>query len=160
MREAMPRLETEYIATGRVRYVFRDFPILSLHPSAMAAATAAHCAGEQGRFWEMHDALFTNQRLARRDSLAAEASSLGLDSVRFAQCLGSGRYMARVRRGLRDGSAAGVRGTPTFFLAVAEPGEPKLRVLKVLYGSRPYEAFKRSLDRVLETFEAARSARN
>jgi protein-disulfide isomerase len=157
-RESFARLEAEYIATGRVRYVFRDFPIFSLHPGAGAAASAARCAGEQDRFWEMHDLLFRNQRATRRDSLAAHARTLGLDSARFEQCLASGRYLPAIRKGLRDGSAAGVRGTPTFFLTVGEPGDTRVRVLKVVYGAQPYQQFKRYLDDVLHSFETVSSS--
>ena len=149
VRETLPRLDAEYISTGLVRYVLIDFPIASLHPRAMKAALAAHCAGEQGRFWEMHDVLFANQGGAGRDSLAAHARAIGIDADALVACVKSKRYAAMVREGLNVGRRAGVRGTPTFFITVGEPGKAGLRAVRMIYGSEPYDTFKRALDEVL-----------
>jgi protein-disulfide isomerase len=98
-----------------VRYVIRNFPIASLHPDAEGAAVAAECAFAQGKFWEYHDRLFESAVL---DStvLRRIARDVGLDGRRFEECLRSPEPMARVQRDLADGIAAGVKGTPGFFI--------------------------------------------
>src|SRR2546425_11198883 len=101
----LPALKKDYIDTGKLRFVYRDFP-LEMHPHAREAAVAAHCAGEQGKYWEMHDALFQYQAALAPAQLAERARALGLDSSRFDQCLTSGRHTASIERGLADGAAA------------------------------------------------------
>lgn len=149
-RQTLPQLESEYIKTGKVKYVLRDFPIASLHPQAAKGHEAAHCAGEQGKYWEMHGRLFTNQRAMSPKDLADHAQAIGLESTKFQECLSSGRYAAQVRRDLEDGEKAGVRGTPTFFLGVTEPGDPtKVKAVKALKGAFPYQSFKDAIDSLL-----------
>ena len=82
-RETMPALDAEYIASGKLRYVVMDFPLESIHPAAPKAAEAGHCAGEQGKYWEMHDRLFENQRNLAHVDLGANAQELALDPVTF-----------------------------------------------------------------------------
>ena len=94
----LPEIKREYVDTGKVRYVFVDFPLEQLHPHARKAAEAAYCAGEQGRYWEMHDALFTNQQALELPQLGGHARNLGLDATAFESCLFSGRHAARVAR--------------------------------------------------------------
>jgi protein-disulfide isomerase len=100
---------------NEVRFVFRQFP-LNIHPNAQKAAEASLCANEQGKFWEMHDAMFTNQRALGVDQLKAAAATLGLDATAFNECLDSGRTAAAVAADLAAGSAAGVSGTPAMFV--------------------------------------------
>jgi len=107
-------LKKHYVDTGKVRYVFRDFPLDQMHPQARKAAEAAHCAGEQGKYWEMHEVLFQNQRALAPPQLAEHARTVGVDGSKFDECLSSGRHAARVERGLAEGAAVGVQGTPTF----------------------------------------------
>ena len=78
-REALPQVLAEYVNSGKIRYVFRDFPLEGLHPDATKAAEAAHCAGEQNKYWSMHDRLFENQEKLGIPDLRAYASDLGLD---------------------------------------------------------------------------------
>ncbi len=99
----------------RVKVVFKDFP-LSSHQYAQKAAEAAQCAHEQGRFWEYHDTLFANQGSLGIASLKQYASGLGLNTEQFNSCLDSGKYAAEVQKDFSDGRAAGVSGTPTFFI--------------------------------------------
>jgi len=100
----------------KLRFVFRNFPLTSSHPNAAHAAEAAEAAGAQGRFWEMHDALFEHQTALDDESLARYAAAIGLDRARFERELASGTYEARVREDFASGVRSGVNGTPTFFI--------------------------------------------
>jgi protein-disulfide isomerase len=101
---------------GQLRFVFRNFPLTDSHPHAEHAAEAAEAAAAQGRFWEMHDALYENQeRLDDRD-LVAQAKALGLDAARVAKELAESTWAKRVRDDFRSGVRSGVNGTPTFFV--------------------------------------------
>ncbi len=102
---------------GRARLRWRHFPIASKHPHAQRAAEAAEAAGAQGRFWEMHDLLFANQRALEDDDLVGYARELGLDADRFAEDLRSGRFAEAVREDRAEGERLGVGGTPAFFVA-------------------------------------------
>jgi protein-disulfide isomerase len=127
----------------------RDFPLEAIHPQAFKAAEAAHCAGEQGKFWDMHHRLFANQRRLGPADLTAHARASALDGARFDECLQSGRHGPRVRKDLADGEKAGVRGTPTFFLALRESAEARLRVISVIRGAQPLATLKEAIDKAL-----------
>jgi protein-disulfide isomerase len=99
----------------KVRIVFRQFP-LSIHPHAPKAAEASLCARDQGKFWEMHDHMFANQKALSVDELKAAAGTVGLDAEQFAQCLDSAKYESEVQADLQAGIAAGVSGTPAMFI--------------------------------------------
>ena len=150
VRQTVPEIEREYVRTGKVRYVFRDFPLEAIHPQAFRAAEAARCAGEQGKFWEMHDRLFAHQHALGPEDLIAHAEAVGLNVARFRRCLESGRFAERIRRDLSEGRRAGVRGTPSFFLGFAEPGG-KVRVMRILRGAHPYGAFRQVIEELLHT---------
>ncbi len=98
-----------------VRLVYRDYP-LSFHKNAQKASEAAECAEEQGRFWEMHRAMFANQSKLETAQLVETAAGLGLESERFKECLDSGKYSSEVQNDFNDGQRYGVTGTPTFFI--------------------------------------------
>jgi protein-disulfide isomerase len=100
----------------RVALVYRHLPLTDLHPFAEPAAQAAEAAGAQGKFWEMHDALFENQGMLDEDALPALASNLGLDAQRFARELDEGKHRARVDADIAQADALGARSTPTFFI--------------------------------------------
>jgi protein-disulfide isomerase len=100
----------------RIHYIYRDFPISDTHPLAQKAAEAGECAAEQGQFWQYHDKLYANQSDLSSDRLNEFASELGLNTQAFESCLSSGRKRQEVLDDYQDGLAAGVRGTPTFFL--------------------------------------------
>jgi len=102
--------------SGRVRFVFRHFPLEDVHPHALAAAQAAECAGGQGKFWEMHDLLFENQAHLKAKDLHGYAERLALDMARFAAEMDDEVYLQRVREQLQGGLDSGVRATPTFFI--------------------------------------------
>ncbi len=108
---------------GRLRFVFRVFPLTRIHAHAQAAAEAAEAAAAQGKFWEMHDQLFEHQRRLDDRALARYAEVINLDVRRFEAELRSHRYAERVRRDVESGRRSGVRGTPTFFLNGARYGD-------------------------------------
>lgn len=147
VQQTKPEIVKAYVNSGKLRYVLRDLPIASLHPGAPKSHEAAHCAGEQGKYWPMHDLLFGNLRGQSAPELVAHARSLGLNVKGFEQCLGSDRYAARVRDGVAAGEAAGVRGTPTFFLGVVDG--VTVKATRMIRGAQPYPAFKAAIDSLL-----------
>ena len=146
----MPQIERDYISTGKVRYVLRDFPIAGLHPQAFKAHEAARCAGDQGKYWEMHSRLFASQRAVAPADLEAHAQALGLNVDTFRQCVSTEKHAAAIRKDLEEGATAGVGGTPTFFLGVTERNSNKLKASKVIVGSQPYERFKEAIEALLQ----------
>src|SRR3989344_7560219 len=120
--EAFQQIKKEYIDTGKVKVVYRDYP-LPFHPADQVSAEASECADEQGKFWEMHDKIFEEQAKQGTGTVtygAAElknwASQIGLNSAKFNQCLDSEKYKSEVEKDLADGSSYGVSGTPAFFI--------------------------------------------
>jgi protein-disulfide isomerase len=101
---------------NQVRFAFRHFPLVGVHPHALRAAEAAECAAGQGRFWEMHDLLFEKQSHLEPAHLFDHARSLGLDMARFTAEMDDEIYLQRVREHQKSGEASGVRATPTFFV--------------------------------------------
>jgi protein-disulfide isomerase len=130
-----------------VRYVFRDFPLDQLHPQARKAAEAAHCAGEQGKFWEMHDVLFRNQRLLAATQLSECAHAAGVDTAKFDKCLASGRYAIRVAQGRRRRGGDRRAGTPTFVVGRTIAGDFVEGI--PIRGAQPLEMFRRIIDQAL-----------
>ena len=100
----------------KVRLVYRQFPLNSIHPNAQKAAEASLCANEQGKFWEMHDLMFEDQRALSVEDLAEKARSLELDGETFGRCLASDKYAAQVKQDVMDGTVAGITGTPAVFI--------------------------------------------
>ena len=153
-RETLPQLDQTYIKTGKIKYVYNNVPLDQLHPSAFKAAEAAECAGDQGKFWEMHDKIFANQRSLSPSDLTTRAKEIGLDMTLFSQCLDSGKNTSSVRAGLTLAENFGVDGTPTFVIALVDPRNPKdtlLKVLGIIPGAQPFAVFKSVLDKALAT---------
>ena len=119
--------------------VWKDFPLTSIHPEAFKASEAAHCAGDQGKYWEYHDRLFQNQRSLQVDALKKQAADMGLDAAAFASCLDSGKHTERVRAGLQEGMALGVSSTPSVFVNG-----------RLVTGAQPFEAFQAIIDEELQ----------
>lgn len=140
-------IKKTYIDTGKVRLVFRDFPLTQIHPSARPTALAGACAAEQGKFWEFHDAMFAQQD--KKDptggtvsfgvsDIKSWASGLGLDMAKFDACLDSEKYASEVDRDQADGNALGVNGTPSFFINGA-----------LVVGAQPFSVFQQAIDAAL-----------
>lgn len=145
----LPELAKEYIDTGKVRYVFRNLPLESIHPNAMRAASAAECAGEQGKYWQLHDRMFANQRALDVATLVNHGKAEGLDAARFQQCISSDKYTAKIRADQIDAERVGATSTPSFFVAVLTPGNSKARAVRMIRGAHPYPTFKAAIDSVL-----------
>ena len=148
-QQTLPQIITEYVKTGKVKYVLRDFPLQSMHPAALKAAEAARCAGDQGKYWEMHDRLLVNPRALAPKDLTAHAQSVGVEALSFQRCVEAGKYAATVRKDLADGQQAGVNGTPTFFLGVTDSNNPSVKATRTLVGAQPYSSFKEAIDGLL-----------
>jgi len=151
--QTVPQLIKDYVDSGKMRYVFRDFPLEQIHPHAPKAAEAARCAGERGKYWEMHDRLFANQRELNPEQLVQHAKAIGLDDGAFKACLEQGKYAAAVRKDLDDGTRLGVRGTPTLVLGTSDGDQVKNVV--VIRGAQPIATFKAEIDRLLAAPTAA-----
>lgn len=135
----LPQIKEKYVKTGKVKFVYRDFPISSIHEHAQKAAEAAQCAHEQGKFWEYHDMLFENQSALGVANFKKWARELGLDGASFDQCLESDKYKAEVEKDLADGTLLGVQGTPGTFVN----GE-------LIVGAVPYEEFEKTIEAKLK----------
>ena len=152
--QVLPQIVSEYVKTGKVKYVVRDFPLES-HAQAPKAAEAAYCAGDQGKYWEMHDLMFADQKNLGTEDLSSLARSLGLNELEFADCLGSGRNSKRVANSLSDAQAAGVDAAPTFYLALTNQQGTTVKSDTKLVGALPYSAFKAALDKLVEVTTAS-----
>ncbi len=141
--DTLPLITQEYVDNGKVKIVYRDFP-LSIHPQAAPAALAAECANEQGKFWEYHDKLFDNQEALSPSIYSSFASELGLDISKFNSCVSSNKYADEIVGDFQDGQRLGVSGTPTFFV-IPEGGQPVMIV-----GAQPYQVFKSAIDTALQ----------
>lgn len=151
--EVKPQLLKEYVESGKLRYIMKEFPITRIHPRAAKAAEAALCAGDQGQHWELHDVLFANQQTLGLEDLARHAQSLNLDMTQFANCLEGGKYTLQVRQDVQQGVQARVTGTPTFFLGLSDPASPgKIKATKQLVGAQPFGQFKKTIDALLVEF--------
>jgi protein-disulfide isomerase len=148
-RETFPQIERDYIATGKVKFVFADFPLERSHAQAFKAAAAAQCAGEQGKFWEMHRRLFDLQDTRYFNDWSHHAEMLALDSTKFMQCLDSPATAAKIKTELANGKSAGVEGTPTFFLGFTESNTSQIKALRQIMGAKPYATFKEAFDSLL-----------
>jgi protein-disulfide isomerase len=136
--ETHPQIHQRYVETGRVKYVVKDFPGKS-HRHAQKAAEAAECAGEQADFWGMHTKLFENRESLSVDNFKRWAREIGLDGVRFDECLDSGAMAEEVKKDVADGLSYGVSGTPVFFING-----------KMLSGARSFETFNSEIQKALE----------
>jgi len=145
--QTLPVLEENYIKTGKIKLVYKDFPLDTLHPNARPAHIAAECADEQGKFWDYHDVLFENQsqwnRLSSADlssQLTQYATSMGLNSASFDSCLSSPSIADEVNADFLQAAQYGATGTPTFFIGNEKNGFIKL------VGAQPYAAFQAVID--------------
>jgi len=145
--QTLPQLEENYIDTGKIKFVYKDLPLDSLHPNARATHIAAECADEQGKFWEYHDVLFEKQSewqsVTSSDlqiSLTQYAADLGLQVASFESCMQSPNMADEVNKDTLEAASFGATGTPTFFIGNEKNGFIKL------VGAQPYATFQSVID--------------
>lgn len=148
-QQTMPQIEKNYIATGKVLYAFRDWPVDSLHPQAIRAHVAAHCAGEQDKYWEMHTRLFSPAGTHTPERLRELAQELELDLGAFDQCASSDRPAAAIRATGAMAVEYGATGTPVFFLGLRDLSTNRVRIVRGLSGAQYYEVFAQALDEMI-----------
>lgn len=136
--QTFKQIREEYIDTGKVKYVARDYP-LGFHQLAQKASEATECAEDQDKFWEMRTMIFENQKSLTADSFKKFAADLGLDSGDFDGCLDSDKYAEEAKKDMADGAASGITGTPGFFIND-----------KKVSGAQPFSSFKAIIDAELE----------
>ena len=131
---------------GKIRFIYKDFPLDSLHPQARAASEAARCAGEQGKFWEFHSKIYAGASDASAATMQAYAKDVGLDAAAFETCRSNRKHQARVQADVAEGTKFGVSGTPAFFING-----------RFLSGAQPLEAFSKIIDEELRARAAVGS---
>lgn len=137
-QEVWPALEAAY--PDQIRFIYRDFPLTSIHANALMAGEAANCAGEQEKYWKYHDLLFSNQKQLGIETFQDYAAQLNLDSQKFLECLTSERYREEIKGDFEDAVTLGINGTPTFFIDEYR-----------LVGAQPFEAFQQVIEAKLNS---------
>jgi len=151
-RDVMPQIVADYVDTGKVKYVMFENPIKSLHKNAFDASLAALCAGEQGKYWEMHNIMFDNQKGLDVDGLKSFATTIGLNSSEFDACLDSRKYEKQINSNLVAANRMGVRGTPGFVLGLTDQADPgKARVSVYIKGAQAFDNFKANIEELLDS---------
>lgn len=145
-RETWPRLKAKYVDTGKVRFVYRDFPRGNAG-LMVDAAVAARCAGEQGKYWDMHDHLFSKAGEYGAGDFPAYGRALGLNGAIFSACLKSRKHKEAVFRDRDEGNEIGFRGTPGFVLMRTQQPEGEKPI--GIPGAFPYEVFEEEIERLL-----------
>ena len=144
--QVFSKLDKDYISQGKVRYVFRDYP-LAFHKRAIPAAVAANCAGQQDKYWEINDFLFQSKANLSDAKYIEFAKNNGLDLSKFKACLKDGKQEAEIAKAFEDGKNYGVRGTPSFFIGKTQKGKEMTGVY--VRGARGYDVFKTEIDKLL-----------
>jgi protein-disulfide isomerase len=151
--QAFAQIKANYIDTGKIRFVSRDFP-LDFHENARRAATAGRCAAEQGKYWEMRHVMIVNADQLKPDKLASYAEQVKMDGAKFKNCLDSDKFKAQIDQDIAEGGVAGVQGTPSFVLGRIEDG--KLTGVR-LVGAMPYAQFDAKIQEMLDTAKVGKN---
>lgn len=144
-REQFPRLKKEFVETGMVRFIHKDLP-LRIHAQAVPAALSAHCAGAQGRFWEMHDALFVHQGRLNPDLYPELARGLKLDEAKFKNCVENQIPETGIREDVSLARRLGLTGTPSFLIGIIEGNT--LTVSRQIRGAPAFETFAEEITKL------------
>lgn len=147
-RETWPRLQAKYVETGKVRFLYRDYPRADQGPG-LDAAVAARCAGEQGRYWAMHDRLFAEGGRLDQATFARHAKAIGLNQADFGQCLHNGRHIEQIFQDRQEANDWGFRGTPGFVLTYTKQAPTDKDPAIAIPGAFPFEVFSEEIDRML-----------
>lgn len=142
-----PNIIKDYVASGKVRMIFRDFPLDQIHPYARPAAEAAECARDQNKYWVYHDKLFQSQAQLSTDAsfYIGIARDLGLNEAQFGTCVKSRKYKDEVQKDYQDGLKAGVTGTPGNFIMASDGS-----YVKFISGAQSYDVFKAAIEEALQ----------
>ncbi|MDQ6735534.1 MAG: DsbA family protein [Nitrospirota bacterium] len=144
-RETWPRLQAKYVETGKVRFLYRDFPRASQGPG-LNAASAARCAGDQGKYWPMHDRLYGGR--LDLSEFQRHAVAIGLNLPAFTKCFEEGRYTDAIFKDKEEGTSLGFRGTPGFILMQTRRSSQASPLL--IPGAFPFDVFEEEIDRLLK----------
>lgn len=147
-KETLPQLQSKYIDTGKVRFVYRDYPRAD-RGVGVEAAVAARCAGVQGRYWAMHDRLFGEGARLDAGSFKAFAKSIGLDEASFNKCFDERRHLESIFADRQEANRWGFHGTPGFILMQTAAGPTEKDPAVAIPGAFPFEAFAEEIDRML-----------
>lgn len=144
--ETWPQLKTKYVDTGKLRFVYRDYPRANRGPG-LEAAIATRCAGEQGQYWAMHDRLFGTGTRLTSAIIQEQAKMLSLNQQTFGQCVQEGRFTKAIFQDREQGMSFGFHGTPGFVLIRTNAGPTEQAV--VIPGALPYDVFEEEIERLL-----------
>lgn len=147
-KETLPKLQATYIDTGKVRFVYRDYPRAD-RGVGVEAAVAARCAGAQGRYWAMHDRLFGEGGRLDSGSFKSAAKSMGLNQAEFGKCFDERRHLESIFQDRREANRWGFHGTPGFILMQTVEGPTEKVPAVAIPGAFPFDAFAEEIDRML-----------
>jgi len=147
-KETWPRLQARYVESGKVRFLYRDYPRADQGPG-LEAAIAARCSGAQGKYWAMHDRLFAEGGRLGKAVYVRQAAAIGLDQPAFERCLKEGRYTASIFEDRQEANRWGFHGTPGFILMHTAGGATEKEPAIAIPGAFPFEMFAEEIDRLL-----------
>jgi protein-disulfide isomerase len=151
--QAFAQIKANYIDTGKIRFVSRDFP-LDFHENARRAATASRCAAEQNKYWEMRHVLIVNADQLKADKMASYAEQVKMDVAKFKTCVDSDKFKAQIDQDVAEGGVAGVQGTPSFVLGRMQ--NDKLEGVR-LVGAMPYAQFDAKIQEMLDQVKVGKN---
>jgi protein-disulfide isomerase len=149
-QETWPRLQAKYIETGKVRFMYRDYPRAD-QGIGVEAAVAARCAGAQGQYWPMHDRLFSERGRLDSGLFKGYAKAIGLDQTAFAKCFDERQYLESIFQDRQEANRWGFRGTPGFILMRTAGGPTEKEPAIAIPGAVPFQDFAEEIDRMLAT---------
>ncbi|WP_447601178.1 DsbA family protein [Nitrospira sp. Nam80] len=148
-KETWPRIQSRYVETGKVRFLYKDYPRADQGPG-LDAAVAARCAGDQGAYWPMHDRLFAERARLDQELFLQHAKAIGLDQKGFSQCLRDGRHVGAIFQDRQEANSWGFRGTPGFVIMRSAQQPTTKDPAIAIPGAFPFESFAEEIDRLLE----------
>ncbi|TKB74169.1 MAG: hypothetical protein E8D46_09945 [Nitrospira sp.] len=149
-QETWPRLQAKYIDTGKVRFIYRDYPRAD-RGVGVEAAVAARCAGAQGRYWPMHDRLFGERSRLDSGAFKGYAKAIGLDQTAFAKCFDERQYLESIFQDRQEANGWGFHGTPGFILIRTAGGSTDKEPAVAIPGAVQFNEFAEEIDRMLAT---------
>jgi protein-disulfide isomerase len=146
----LPQIVKEYVDTGKIKYVLRDFPLKQIHPNAAKLSESVLCAGDQGKAWAMHDHIFNEKKSPDPNNLSKNFKAFGFDAKAFESCMKSEKYAEVVNTSIDEAGKLGISGTPGFFLGKTDVSDSgKIMATEKIVGAQPFEKFKQAIDKLL-----------